>query len=165
MNRLLVALSVTVFCFVSVSSLSAQDSFEKWLDFVEGKWSVNITGDYKEVGTATFTRLAEGTAMQGSFDGDRGNSVELGGWDSTRKMLLVNGYGPTAGEYWRLELKDAGPYRWSGKHFTGLPDGRSVEANFELWKVDENDAEWKASGKASDGQVVNMHGKFARMKD
>ncbi len=164
MNRLLLALSVTVFSLVSVNSLSAQDSFEKWLDFVEGKWSVNITGDYKEVGTATFTRMAEGTALQGSFDGDRGNSVELGGWDSTRKMLTVNGYGPTAGEYWRLELKNTGPYRWSGKHFTELPDGLSVEADFEVWKVDDDNVEWKSKGKASDGQEVNMHGKFTRMK-
>jgi hypothetical protein len=80
-------------------------------------------------------------------------------------MLIGNGYGPTAGEYWRLELEDNGPYRWKGKHFTALPDERSVEANFEMWRVDENHFEWTASGKASDGQKVNMHGKFARMKD
>ncbi|MCS7466056.1 hypothetical protein NZK35_05125 [Stieleria sp. ICT_E10.1] len=151
--------------FARTSSEDAQSNYKKWLEYLDGKWSYKITGDLQEEGLATFKKLGEGFTMNAKFESSNGVGFESGGWDSTRELMLVTGYGSSDGEYWRLELKSNGEGKWNGTHYTVLPDGSDVTARFTISTIDKSNAEWTSEGMTSNGASVKMNGKFTRITE
>ena len=106
--------------------------------------------------------FAKSASKQFRYGAENGVGFESGGWDSTRELMLVTGYGSSEGEYWRLELKSDGEGKWNGTHYTALPDGSDVTARFRISTIDKNNAEWTSEGMTSNGESVKMHGRFKR---
>jgi hypothetical protein len=127
-----------------------------------GEWNFEITPVGLK-GTVDYKTIAGGNALLGNFTPEDGNTaVEVIGWDTHRKLMLINGYGSSENNYWRLEIDKVDGKGYSGKQIGVLPNGNDYECAFEMKKIDTNTCEWNSEGKSSDGTPVKMTGKWTR---
>jgi len=164
MNRaLLSCFLVLTLAFVATSDALAEQKHEKWLNFWSGKWTFE-NQELELSGSVTYSRPSNCNAVLAEFDFSDGTAgVELLGWDSTRKILLCNGYGSTDGRYWRFEADKITDDTLSGIHQGVLPDGTPFKSRFSLKRTDDNHFEWKSTGKTNNGDALEMGARFSRV--
>ena len=140
----------------------AQQPHKAWLRFLKGDWSYEIPKlDAK--GTVTWRLAAKGNALVGRFKDKDGQSIEIGGWQSDSKTLVVNGYG-SKGNYWHLVFKKVSADGVEGTNHGVLRDGRTYEGKFIGKKIDDDHYEWHLDGKAGDGKELSITAKYTRKK-
>lgn len=155
----LIALAFTIF----VSATASADHHHKvWFEYLSGSWNYEITPlDIK--GTVDYEIVVGGNALIGKFKGEDGSSaVELIGWDSQKKLMLINGYASSEDGHWRIELDEVDATHYAGKATGLLPNGNGYECTFEMKKIDENNCRWTEIGKASDGSKLHITGTWTR---
>lgn len=159
-NRLIIVACTVLSCGISLG----EQPHEKWLKYFSGVWDYEIS-PVGERGTIEYRSVAGGNAVVAEYRSTNNTSaVETMGWDSHRKLMLINGYGSSDGSFWRVEIDSFDGDSYSGKHFGVLPNGSDFECTFEMKKFDENRCQWKLTGRATDGTPLRLTGTWTRQQ-
>lgn len=160
--RPLIALLALAFTISVSTTASADNHYKVWCEYLSGSWDYEIT-PLGIKGTVDYESAAGGNALIAKFKGEDGSSaVELIGWDSQRKLMLINGYASSEDGYWRIELDKVDATSYSGKATGLLPNGTGYKCAFEMRKINENKCQFTEKGTASDGTTLEITGTWTR---
>ena len=140
-----------------------------WFKYLNGEWTYEWSaekGDFSEKGSIRWRRAAKGESLIGNIETEKGDrEVEIAGWDSKTKSIVVTGYSSNGGS-WTIRYNEIGAGEVKADEASGvLPDGRPWQSeSFSIKKVSEDEFEMRSIGTA-DGKPLDTVGKFRRKSE
>ncbi len=159
LRRILLCLFLAILVSPQLHGAEDDPGYRKWMDYFEGKWSVESeTGEKEQV---VFSYVPGKYAMTGRRKGDS-KAAQLIGWRPDRGVMVDTHYsddGYSVVEY--SDLED--PKTLKGK-FTAFstPDGDFPGALVIVKVVDHNTAIVHLTGKNKEGKTLNSKMTYKR---
>lgn len=162
MSRLTAALLV-VLVAGSAAMVHADEhqDVKAWIKYLKGEWTSELDGGSELVkGTAVWRTAAKGNAGIGRFTSGETTGVEIGGWQSGRRVAQVNGFN-SDGDYWQLEYKTISAKGGEGS-IRGTHDGEAYTGKIVVKVTDKDHWQWTIEGKDSQGEDFSLSSKLTR---